>query len=153
MKHGHTPTSRPSPTYRSWDCMIGRCERESDPGYHRYGGQGIRVCDRWRRSFAAFLADMGERPTGMSIDRLDNDRGYQPGNCRWATRREQSRNTRRNINISAFGKTMCLEDWAAEMAIHPETLRNRVRRGWQIIRALTEPVMSFRERHYLGEMR
>jgi hypothetical protein len=129
-------------TYRSWNCMIGRCERTSDPSYRRYGGRGIRVCARWRRSFASFLVDMGERPAGTTLDRRDNAGDYEPDNCRWATRREQSRNTTRNVLITALGRTMCLEDWALHLGIHPETLRNRVRRGWDTTRALTEPVHS-----------
>jgi hypothetical protein len=119
--------------------MISRCRRPSDPSYINYGAKGITVCDRWRHSFTAFLADMGERPAGMSLDRRDNSGDYEPGNCRWATRAEQSRNTSRNIWIT-FGETMCLEDWARRLGLHPETLRNRIRRGWPIVRALTEPV-------------
>jgi hypothetical protein len=122
--------------------MIGRCERPSDPGFERYGGVGVRVCDRWRESFAAFLADMGERPAGTTLDRIKSPGDYEPGNCRWATRATQSRNTSRNVWITAFDRTMCLEDWATHLAMHPETLRNRIRRGWSTTRALTEPVQQ-----------
>jgi hypothetical protein len=85
---------------------------------------------------------MGERPAGTTIDRIENTGDYKPGNCRWATRAEQSRNTSRNIVIAALGRTMCLEDWATHIGIHPETLRNRVRRGWETTRAVTESVHS-----------
>ena len=84
-----------SPTYRSWRSMIRRC---TDPGlknFAAYGGRGVGVCERWRKSFSAFLEDVGERPAGKTLDRLDNDKNYEPGNCRWATRAEQDKNRRR----------------------------------------------------------
>lgn len=83
-----------TPTMRSWMAMRQRCFNPNGPEYHRYGGRGITVCDRWRESFAAFLSDMGEKPPGRSLDRIDNDGNYEPGNCRWATPTTQSRNSR-----------------------------------------------------------
>lgn len=81
-----------SPSYRSWAAMLTRCTNSNATGFHRYGGRGIAVCDRWR-DFAAFLTDMGERPTGKSLDRWPNpDGNYEPGNCRWATPKEQAAN-------------------------------------------------------------
>lgn len=89
--HGMTRT----PEYRIWRAMIDRCHYPSCKAYHRYGGRGILVCDRWRNSFENFIADMGKKPSdGHSIDRIKNDRGYEPGNCRWATATEQARNKR-----------------------------------------------------------
>lgn len=82
-----------SPTHRSWSTMKTRCYRKSALNYHRYGGRGIKVCDRWLNSFEAFLADMGERPEGKTLDRYpDPDGDYEPGNCRWATLKEQRHN-------------------------------------------------------------
>ena len=94
-----TPKSAPhgmygTRVYRTWNMMIQRCHNERNPNFKHYGGRGIVVCDQWRKSFAAFYADVGDRPEGKSLDRIDNDRGYEPGNCRWATQAEQRRNTR-----------------------------------------------------------
>lgn len=90
-KHGHAARGRRSSTYTSWSQMIGRCTNPRFPRYADWGGRGITVCDRWR-DFASFLADMGERPPGTTLGRISNDEGYEPGNCRWETPPQQSRN-------------------------------------------------------------
>ena len=95
MTHNHSRRGKWTPTYYSWSAMIQRCYNSARNSYANYGGRGIRVCAKWL-TFAGFLEDMGERPPHASLDRIDNDRNYEPGNCRWVTRQEQSRNRRNN---------------------------------------------------------
>jgi len=98
--HGHTVDRQMSPTYRTYRAMISRCIYPSQEHYHDYGGRGISVCDRWMNGdgvvtgFECFLSDMGEKPRGLTIDRIDNDGNYEPGNCKWATQKEQMSHTR-----------------------------------------------------------
>lgn len=91
LNHGHTRGRSASPTYLTWSAMLNRCTNPKQRSFAKYGARGITVCDRWR-AFECFLADMGERPAGMTIDRIDGSLGYEPGNCRWATPSQQSRN-------------------------------------------------------------
>lgn len=100
VKHGATRNGRVTPEYSSWAGMVARCENPRHIGFERYGARGISVCPRWRGSFEAFLEDMGSRPVGCSIDRIDNDSNYEPGNCRWATHKEQRANQRRAMAVA-----------------------------------------------------
>lgn len=135
--HGKTST----PEYAIWCAIIARCFNPNYKRFSGYGGRGITLCDRWRNSFEAFLSDMGTRPSPQhSIDRFpDNDGNYEPGNCRWATRREQSRNTRRTRMLTFRGQTKCLSDWAAELGVSYLMILKRLKRGWTIEMALSVP--------------
>jgi hypothetical protein len=140
--HGHSTREDMSDTYVIWCGIKTRCFNENEPAYKNYGARGITMCDRWKDSFENFLEDMGERPSKKhSIDRIDNEKGYEPGNCKWATRAEQARNNRRNVWIEYNGKKMVLTDWAKEYNIPMKTLRYRLQTAkWTIEKALTTPI-------------
>jgi hypothetical protein len=133
------------PEYTAWTHMMGRCLNPQHIVYYNYGGRGIKVCDRWH-DFAAFLADVGKRPTPEhSLDRYpDNDGDYEPGNVRWATPKEQARNRRDTKMLTYKGETKSLCDFAEEYGIKRITLTIRLRRGWTVKQALTTPVASRR---------
>lgn len=117
--------------------MVARCTNRNRPDYRFYGGRGITVCERWRQSFAAFLADMGPRPDLTSVDRIDNAKGYEPGNCRWASKHEQMQNTRSTRLLAYGGRSMGIAAWAREIGINKESLRTRLLRGWSLEKSLT----------------
>lgn len=132
-KHGHAGT----PEYQAWANMNHRCYDLTIPDYVNYGARGIKVCDRWRNSVDAFVVDMGPRPPGTTLDRIDNSKGYEPGNCRWATRTEQNRNRRSVRAITFMGRTQLLSDWAAELGLNASTISMRLDAyGWTLERAL-----------------
>ena len=131
-----------STEWDAWRMMRYRCENSGHPYYHHYGGRGIRVCKRWRESFAYFYADMGPKPTPKhSLDRIDNDGPYSPENCRWATATMQHRNTRTNKLLTYRGETLCVAAWAERLGIKKGTLYSRLHQGWSVEKALTTPVV------------
>lgn len=121
-QHGQSKTV----THNAWCAMFDRCNNPNNKRFNRYGGRGIKVCARWH-TFEHFLADMGERPDGLSIDRIDNDGDYEPGNCRWATPHQQARNTSRNKHLTYNGITLCQADWAKTLGVTPMALVYRLR--------------------------
>lgn len=134
-RHGMKGT----PTYKSWQHMIGRCTNPLDKRWQYYGGRGITVCPEWR-DFAVFFSDMGEKPIGTSIDRIDNNGPYCKSNCQWATQKQQTRNYSRNRVFEYRGDSMVLTDWAAKVGLPFNTLRNRIDTlGWDFERAITQP--------------
>ncbi len=125
--------------HRIWRSMLGRCDNPNTKRYDRYGGRGIKVCERWR-SFENFYADMGERPAGLTLDRIDNDGDYEPSNCRWATQKQQHANRDRSVIITFNGETMAAFEWDDRMGYRHGTVFQRVvQRGWEIKRAILTP--------------
>lgn len=121
--HGKTRTE----AWNTWVNMIQRCSNSNHPDYEYYGGRGIEVCADWL-DFLNFLRDMGERPTSKhTLDRINNNLGYSKSNCRWATRKEQSMNTRRNVMVTIEGKTKCLKQWCSELGLRYDMVHHRVR--------------------------
>ncbi len=115
--------------------MIQRCTNPRATYYRHYGGRGIGVCERWL-SIEAFIEDMGERPLGTSLDRIDNDRAYEPSNCRWATPKVQANNRRNNRHLTSNGKTMTLSQWSDLIGLSKQAIRGRIALGWNISDAL-----------------
>lgn len=143
--------------------MKNRCYQKGNKAYHTYGGRGIKVCSRWRRNYSKFLEDMGRRPSSeYSLDRIDNDKGYSPDNCRWATKREQNINKRDVRLLTIDGKTLCITEWSELTGVPKGSIFNRLNRGWPERDAVYQPIVKGRrflpistsksviERHKLG---
>lgn len=134
-KHGMSGTKE----LAAWQHMHSRCYTESDKRFQRYGGRGIKVCERWH-SFAAFLEDMGKAPSAdHSIDRIDVDGNYEPGNCRWATSKQQNRNRTNNRIVEINDVAKPLAEWCEEYGVSYALVSKRLRRGWPPVEALTTP--------------
>jgi hypothetical protein len=133
--HGRSKSSM----YAIWDSMRQRCLNPKNGDYQNYGGRGITVCEQWA-SFECFVADMGERPDGMTLNRIDNDGPYSKENCEWATTKAQARNTRATRTLTMKGRSMPMVAWAEELGMSYNTLSARLRRGWPVSVALTAPI-------------
>lgn len=140
-KHGYcTRSGGMTRVYRIWAGMISRCETPSSSAYKNYGARGIKVCERWH-VFENFLSDMGEPTPDQSIDRIDVNGDYCPENCRWETKKNQQRNTTRNVMLTMNGKTQCIADWAIEYGMKFTTLYMRITRsGMSIDEAVSKPI-------------
>lgn len=138
--HNETKRGRRSKEYNAWVSMRTRCNNSNFPGFYLYGGRGITVCERWSE-FQAFLEDMGRSPPGTSIERIDNEKGYSPANCKWATPKQQTRNTRRSVKIELNGKLQCLKDWAIELGVTSNNLKWRLK-NWPKEKALSQSSMG-----------
>lgn len=133
LKHGGRGTTE----YRIWTDMLQRCTNPKREAFKDYGGRGIGVCERWILSFESFREDMGPRPKGTTLDRVDNDKGYEPGNCRWAPWTQQARNRRTNRFVEAYGQRLTLAEWAERTGLRAHTIRKRIELGWTGERAVT----------------
>jgi hypothetical protein len=131
------------PLYATWNGMIARCNKPAMINYAYYGGRGIRVCERWM-TFENFVADMGEKPSpDLEIDRIDKNGNYEPGNCRWASRKEQARNRRSNRRIGLGGRVKTAIEWEEETGIPAKTILKRIKMGWSPRDALLTPVRPY----------
>lgn len=141
-----------TPTYRTWTDMRRRCKLPHNKNFKHYGARGIVVCDRWQGSFEAFVADMGLRPDGTTLDRKDNNGPYSPENCRWATMGEQQNNRRSNHPITWRGETHNLGIWAAKVGFRKERLSQRIEYlrkglpGWTLDECMTRPLKAYTPR-------
>jgi hypothetical protein len=124
--HGHAPRGEVSPTYVTYHAMIERCTNPKMENFPFYGGRGISVCERWRASFEAFLEDVGERPNGTTIERIDNDGNYEPGNIRWATKKAQMNNTRRSRRVEYAGTLITVAELADRVNLPYDVLYKRI---------------------------
>lgn len=139
-RHGATSNKgRPAWTYAVWAAMKGRCLNPVSPSYSDYGGRGITVCGRWlgKEGFSKFRDDMGERPRGKSLDRINVNGNYEPGNCRWATPTEQGNNKRNNRRIEHGGQNKTATEWARYHGISPALAIGRIHKGWEPWRAVS----------------
>jgi hypothetical protein len=129
------------------EAIMQRCYNINHTSYHRYGGRGIEVCERWRLSTQNLIDDMGFRPKGLTMDRIDNNGNYEPGNCRWATYKINLRNTSRNRMITYDGQSLCLTAWSELLHIPVNTIRKRMSVGWDLTRVFsrntTPPIGRF----------
>ena len=126
-------------TYRSWAMMLQRCTNAQYTSFPKYGGAGVTVSKEWQESFTVFLSDLGERPIGKSLDRINGKLGYFKGNCRWATSREQNQNRKSNRLLTFHGETKCIAEWARTSGLPFPTIRNRINRGWTAEETLAIP--------------
>lgn len=139
-----------SKEYRTWQEIKRRCAGRSDSRFKYYGGRGIRVCDEWRADFRAFLAYVGRAPSAAhSIDRINNDGHYEPGNVRWATRVEQSNNRRGRLHITIGGITKTLAEWSHTSGVKSGTIRKRLCSGVRGTRLLADPLTYYQKRRML----
>lgn len=125
LKHGHNTRGHRSPEYTVWANMISRCCYEKHTDFYLYGGRGITVCDAWK-DFKKFFEDVGKRPANHTLDRIDVNKGYEPGNVRWATLSEQARNKRTNRVLTLGDKSMCVADWVDETGLSSSLIINRI---------------------------
>lgn len=136
------PFKKIPPLYNVWQGMLNRCRQPNNPQWRDYGGRGIAVCNRWQNSFSNFVADMGPRPDGYTLDRIDNNGNYTPKNCKWSSRKEQQRNRRITLRITRDGSTYTIAELAEKSGLKFDTVAKRAAQG------LTLPEIVAKERRY-----
>lgn len=141
-KHGHSKRGKKSLIYGIWLSMLNRCRNPKYHQYKDYGGRGIQVCERWKESFENFLADMGERPQGKTLERNEVNGNYEPSNCRWATTIEQGNNKRNNVFLTYNGETKTISQWNRYFGFGKNIVSGRLRLGWSVEKALTTPIKT-----------
>ena len=135
-KHGES-VSR-SEEYRTWISMKERCYDHASPSYPIYGAVGITVCERWRKSYQNFLADMGRKPDSQyTIDRIRSERGYSPSNCKWSTKQEQAQNRSTTVWLTLGIRKLPITEWAKILGVHKSTISLRIKAGWSVEDTLT----------------
>lgn len=129
-KHGLSQSG----LHRTWRHMKTRCMNKKSPDYHNYGGRGISICDEWKNNFQSFYdwAMASGYAANLTIERINNDGNYEPSNCRWATKAEQTRNRRNVVKLSYNGRTLSCAEWSAELGLSPGTVNNRLHKGWSV---------------------
>jgi len=137
--HGHAANHTVSETYATWEGMKARCSNPKNKFYKRYGGRGISVSERWE-DFSAFLADMGERPKGLTLERIDNNNGYSKQNCMWATNTQQARNRSTSRLLTIDGESRCIAEWAEIYGISQSSISSRLAREWSDYDAVTKSI-------------
>lgn len=135
--HGHTIGRKPTSEYRTWCSMKDRCYNPNNRRFHDYGGRGITVCQLWIGSFSEFLKDMGSRPRGLTLERINNNGNYDPRNCIWATRKAQANNNRHNRKLTKEGVSLTVSQWSDKLGIPPSRLYQRIWRGWSDLEVLS----------------
>lgn len=140
--HGDRSVKNTAPEYAAWKSMRSRCMNLNNKAYPRYGGRGITVCEQWSE-YPVFLKDIGRKPSALhSLDRIDNNKGYSPANCRWATTQQQSRNRRSNKVVEYMGRRQSVADWCDELAMPKNAVYLRLNLGFTIEEAFTRPVLQ-----------
>ncbi len=148
ITHGRSKT----PEWFAWVGMMHRCRNPNNGSYGNYGGRGIKVCERWlgEQGFGNFFADLGTKPSAEhTLERIDNNGGYEPANCRWATRDEQSRNKRNTRLLTHDGETLCIGEWCRRLGLFRVTLTQLVDRGWTLKEIIAHDKKASKRRQIL----
>lgn len=138
MRKTHGMSGNRPGIYRIWSNIKQRCTNPANPRYADYGGRGITMCKRWLNSFEKFYEDVGDRPADLTLDRIDNNKGYSPNNVRWVSRADNNRNSRRCVMVAIDGVEKPINVWCREFGVPYVTFKQRRRNGWDLVRAVSQ---------------